>query len=83
MKVFSVKPEIDKAVHSPQFYSNITATLNCTLCSTLVIKLGKAHVPHQLLFNALLYCINVLYKSNFGDAVTLLYDLLLALHIYT
>lgn len=44
----SVKPEVDAAVHSPQIYNGITATLNCTLCGMFVTIVWNMRVLHKM-----------------------------------
>lgn len=46
-KIESVKLKTNAIVQYPQFYNSMIANLNCALCSTFVIILGKIHELHK------------------------------------
>lgn len=69
-KPWSVKPEMDTAVHLPQFNNSETAIAYYTVCSIFIAILEKFPVLHNLYYRWKFNCTTKLHESQLGSAVT-------------
>lgn len=76
-----VKPEMDATVPLLQVCNSVTATMNCTVCSKVLVILEKMRVLYKAQLNAQPYGTVTLHKFQFWIAVILLYNLRNTPHI--